>query len=102
RASFSRYATVQGPGIEARWHKLPARHPGVDVRSEDPTRLLLPWPLEVKASDFRPLDMPVQRPGNPPYSFFEFLPTKGLDFELLDRVLVAAPGGGGGVDVLVV
>jgi hypothetical protein len=34
RPAFSRYACVQGPGIEARWHKIPARHPGTDLRSE--------------------------------------------------------------------
>ena len=26
RPSFSRYACVQGPGPDARWHKIPARH----------------------------------------------------------------------------
>ena len=26
RLAFSRYACVQGPGIAARWHKIPARH----------------------------------------------------------------------------
>jgi NAD(P)-dependent dehydrogenase (short-subunit alcohol dehydrogenase family) len=26
RPSFSRYACVQGPGIEARWHKMPTHH----------------------------------------------------------------------------
>ena len=55
RATFSRYACVQGPGIEARWHKVPARHRGTDLRSEYATLLLLPWPLRVRASDFRPV-----------------------------------------------
>ena len=36
RATFSRYACVQGPGIEARWHKVPARHRGTDLRSSTP------------------------------------------------------------------
>jgi hypothetical protein len=34
RLAFSRYACVQGPGIDARWHKIPARHRGTDLRSE--------------------------------------------------------------------
>ncbi len=100
RASFSRYACVHGPGIEARWHKVPARHPGTNVRSEYANLLLLPWPLEVKASDFRPLDDSVQRPSKDPFAFFEFAPAEGFDFDLLDRVLVAAREEVGSVDVV--
>ena len=100
RPSFSRYACVHGPGIEVRWHKMPARHPGMDVRSEYANLLLLPWPLEVKASDFRPLDDSVRRPTKEPFAFFEFAPAAGLDFDLLDRVLVAAREEAGAVDVV--
>src|SRR5215470_17347708 len=101
RASFSRYACVHGPGIEARWRKMPARHAGTDVRSEYANLLLLPWPLEVKASDFRPLDEPVRRPDKEPFAFFEFAPARGLDFDLLDRVLLSARAEVGSVDVVV-
>jgi hypothetical protein len=101
RASFSRYACVHGPGIEARWRKMPVRHAGTDVRSEYANLLLLPWPLEVKASDFRPLDEPVRRPTNDPFAFFEFAPAQGLDFDLLDRVLFSAREEAGSVDVVV-
>jgi hypothetical protein len=100
RTSFSRYASVHGPGVEARWHKMPARHPGTDVRSEYANLLLLPWPLEVKASDFRPLQDSVQRPTTEPYAFFEYAPASGFDFDLLDRVLVAAREETGAVDVV--
>src|SRR5262249_18186139 len=100
RASFSRYACVHGPGIEARWRKMPARHAGTDLRSEYANLLLLPWPLEVKASDFRPLDDPVRRPTMEPFAFFEFAPADGLDFELLDRVLLSARAEAGSVDVV--
>jgi hypothetical protein len=99
RPAFSRYACVQGPGIEARWHKMPARHRGTDLRSEYATLLLLPWPLEVNASDFRPIEGSVQRPKDP-FGFFEFAPAQGLDLELLDRVLVAARRESGSVDVV--
>ena len=61
RPAFSRYACVQRSGIEVRWHKIPARHRGTDLRSEHATLLLLPWPLEVKATDFRPVESSVQR-----------------------------------------
>ena len=99
RLAFSRYACVQGPGIDARWHKIPARHRGTDLRSEYATLLLLPWPLRVQASDFHPVG-PVQRPAKDPYGFFEFAPAEGLDLDLLDRVLVAARQEAGSVDVV--
>jgi hypothetical protein len=99
RPAFSRYACVQGPGIEACWHKMPARHRGTDLRSEYATLLLLPWPLEVSASDFRPVEGSVQRPKDP-FGFFEFAPGQGLDLDLLDRVLVAARREAGSVDVV--
>src|SRR5262249_56741542 len=92
---------VHGPGIEARWRKMPARHAGTDVRSEYANLLLLPWPLEVKASDFRPLDDVVRRPTKEPFAFFEFAPARGLDFDLLDRVLFSAREEADSVDVVV-
>src|SRR6516225_6043077 len=99
RPAFSRYACVQGPGIDARWHKMPARHRGTDLRSEYATLLLLPWPLSVQASDFRSVGA-LQRPAKDPYGFFEFAPTTGLDLDLLDRVLLAARQEAGSVDVV--
>ena len=99
RPAFLRYACVQGPGIDARWHKIPARHRGTDLRSEYATLLLLPWPLRVQASDFHPVGE-VQRPAKNPYGFFEFAPAEGLDLDLLDRVLVAARQEAGSVDVV--
>jgi hypothetical protein len=101
RPAFSRYACVHGPGIEARWRKMPVRHAGTDVRSEYVNLLLLPWPLEVKASDFHPLDDSVRRPAKEPFAFFEFAPARGLDFDLLDRVLLSARDEAGSVDVVV-
>jgi hypothetical protein len=101
RPAFSRYVCVQGPGIEARWHKIPARHRGTDLRSEYATLLLLPWPLRVRASDFHPVEGSLQRLTNDPFGFFEFAPAEGLDLDLLDRVLLAAREEAGSVDVVV-
>jgi hypothetical protein len=100
RPAFSRYACVQRPGIEARWHKMPARHRGTDLRSEYATLLLLPWPLEVNASDFRPVEGGIQRQSRDPFGFFQFAPAQGLDLDLLDRVLMAARREAGSVDVV--
>jgi hypothetical protein len=101
KASFARYACVQGPDIDVRWHKMPARHRGTDPQSEHVTLLLLPWPLRVRESDFRSLQTSVQRLDNEPYGFFEFAPSEPLDLDLLDRVLVAAREETTGVDVVV-
>jgi hypothetical protein len=76
RPAFSRYVCVQGPGVEVRWHKIPARHRGTDLRSEYAT-LLLPWPLTVRASDFHPIEGSLQRLTNDPFGFFEFVPAEG-------------------------
>jgi hypothetical protein len=100
RPAFSRYACVQGPGIKATWNKVPTRHRGTDLQSEYANLLLLPWPLRVRASDFRPLEEPIHRPAKEPFGFFEFAPDEGLDFELLDRVLLAAREEAGTVDVV--
>jgi hypothetical protein len=98
---LSRYACVQRPGIHARWHKVPARHRGTDARSEYATMLLLPWPLEVRESDFHPLEGSVVRLEQEPFGFSEFAPARGLDFDLLNRVLVAAREQTGRVDVVI-
>jgi len=75
RPAFSRYACVQGAGLEASWHKMPTRHLGTDPRAEYVNLLLLPWPLRVRESDFRPVEGSVQRLERDPFGFFEFAPS---------------------------
>jgi len=99
--AFTRYACVQGPGIAARWNKVPARHRGTDVTSEFANLLLLPWPMRVRESDFRPVAGSVQRLAKEPHGFFEFAPAEALDLDLLDRVLIAAREEVNSVDVVV-
>jgi hypothetical protein len=101
RPAFSRYACVQGAGLEASWHKLPARHVGTDPRAEYVNLLLLPWPLRVRGSDFRPLPGSVQRLERDPFGFFEFAPAEPLDLGLVERVLIAALDEVEDVDVVV-
>jgi hypothetical protein len=101
RPAFSRYACVQAPAIEARWHKMPARHSGTDLRSEYATMLLLPWPLMVRAADFHPVEGSVQRLSKDPFGSFEFAPAERLDLALLDRVLIAARQEVNSVDVVI-
>src|SRR5215467_12878658 len=74
--SFSRYACVQGPGVEARWHKVPVRRSGTEFQARHANLLLLPWPLRVRESDFRRVEGSVQRFAKEPFGFFEFSPSE--------------------------
>jgi hypothetical protein len=99
--SLARYASVHGPGVDVRWHKVLGRRPGVKAHDKGVKRLLLPWPLRVRESDFRPLEGSVQSLAHEPFGFFEFAPSEGLDFDLVDRTLVAANDEAGQVNVVV-
>jgi len=99
--SFSRYASVHGPGVEARWHKVPVRRRGTEPRARHANLLLLPWPLRVRESDFRPLEGSVQRLAKEPFGFFEFAPSERLDLDLVSRMIVAARDEVDSVDAVV-
>jgi hypothetical protein len=99
-ASFSRYACVYRPGLETRWHKLPARHRGTDPQAEHAQLLLLPWPLRVRETDFAAVEGTVRRLAREPFGFFEFAPEERLDLDLVDRMLIAARDEVGRVDVV--
>jgi hypothetical protein len=88
--SLSRYASVHGPGVDVHWHKIPTRGPGIQPRDRGVNYLLLPWPLRVRESDFRPLAGSVQQLAEEPFGFFEFAPAERLNLDLVDRMLVAA------------
>src|SRR5215470_11713183 len=88
--SFSRYACVQSPGLEARWHKVPVRRSGTELQARHANLLLLPWPLRVRESDFRRVEGSVRRLAKEPFGFFEFVPSEKLDLELVSRVITAA------------
>ena len=98
--SFSRYACVRGPTIDVRWFKLPCRRAGTDPRARHANLLLLPWPLRVRESDFRPLEGSVQRLAKEPFGFFEFAPSERLDLDLVGRVIAAARDEVDSVDVV--
>ncbi|HEX8856562.1 MAG TPA: hypothetical protein VF752_13280 [Thermoleophilaceae bacterium] len=99
--SLSRYASVHGPGVETQWHKVRGRRPGAAPYDKGVNYLLLPWPLRVRESDFRPLEGSVHSVAKEPFGFFEFAPSEGLDLDLVDRTLVAAQDEVGLVNVVV-
>ena len=98
--SMSRYATAHGSSVGVRWHKLPARRRGTEPRADHVNFLLLPWPLRIRASDFRPVEGSAQRDADEPYGFFDFDPAERLDLDLVDRMLVAARGEVDNIDVV--
>jgi hypothetical protein len=69
---------------------MPIRRNGTDPYARHANLLLLPWPLRVRESDFRPVAGSVQRQTKEPIGFFEFVPAEKLDLDLLDRMIVAA------------
>jgi hypothetical protein len=88
--SLGRYACTLGPGIDVRWNKVPARRRGTSVKDEAINLLLLPWPLRVRESDFRPRDGSLGGRDDEPFGLFAFAPAEKLDLDLLDRVILAA------------
>jgi hypothetical protein len=97
--SLSRYACVRGPTVDVRWHRIPVRPPGRGAQRAN--ILLLPWPLRLEDSDFRPLAGSVQRAEMEPFGFFEFRPSEPFDVSLVDRILRAAASQVDRVDVVV-
>jgi hypothetical protein len=99
--AFSRYACLHRPGAQVQWSKIPARHRGTNAQAEYANVLLLPWPLRVRESDFRPVKGSVGRLTSERVGYFEFTPAERLDFDLVHRTLLAARDEAGGVDVVV-
>jgi hypothetical protein len=89
-----------GPRIDIRWYKMPARRRGTGPEAEAVNLLMLPWPLRVRESDFRPLDGSVRGQDGELFGLFEFAPSEKLDLDLLDRVILAACDEVDSVDVV--
>jgi hypothetical protein len=85
--SIARYACVRSPVVQPVWQQVPV-HALTDRRHAN--IVLLPWPLKVEDSDFRPLPRSITRQEEEPYGFFKFAPLESLDLDLVARVLTAA------------
>jgi hypothetical protein len=88
--SLSRYACVHRPGAMVQWNKIPARHRGTDARASHANLLLLPWPLRVRETDFKPVNGPLQHYAGEPFGYFAFAPAEKLDLDLVSRTIEAA------------
>jgi len=96
--SLSRHLALCYESVDVRWRSVSGRQ----ATSGTSTIVLVPWPLEVDARDFRPVsphllaNMDVDR-----FGFFEFAPARPLEFGRLDALLAAAALSDGTVDAVV-
>lgn len=97
--SLSRYVCLRDAGVDVNWQWAPVRR--ADTSQAHANILLLPWPLRIRAGDFRPLPGSLRRVEEEPFGFFAFEPAEELDLDLVDRVLTAACDTVDGVDIVV-
>jgi hypothetical protein len=98
--SLSRHVCVCGPQVDVQWHRMLSRPTDVAPPEEHANILLFPWPLQVRARDFRPVPYTLPSMDTTEFGFFEFAPREPLDLDLLDRLLEAAEDESGSVDVV--
>ena len=97
--SLSRYLALSYEAVEMRWSRV-AREAPTDRR--DYNIVLVPWPLSVDASDFRPaVEVPLGNMDADTYGFFEFAPRRALDDAHLASLLRQANDTVGHVDAVV-
>ena len=97
--SLSRYLGLCYEAVHVGWSSGEAAGP---AGRSDYNIVLLPWPLSVKADDFRPAppalleNMDLER-----FGFFEFAPEPGLDCGLVGALLEEAVETAGSVDAVI-
>ena len=85
--SFSRHLALSYEAVEVDWQRM---QPGRLVPPDrDFNVVLLPWPLSVQSSDFRPVKGPIDNMDTA-FGCFEFAPATRLPRDLLAGVLRAA------------
>ena len=96
--SLSRHVFVSGPQVDVDWHRTPSLPTDVRPPEAHANGVLLPWPLRVRASDFRPVRYALPHMDTAETRFFTFRPREALDLGLVDGVLRAAIDEAGTVD----
>jgi hypothetical protein len=100
--SLSRYLSSHTSQVEVLWRRVPLGD--VEQRERSGTTwnvLLLPWPLEVTDSDFRPVAGPLRDMDPEAFGFFEFCPHQPLDLSHVETVLDSVLRQGSWVDAVV-
>jgi hypothetical protein len=78
-----------------------SRPTGVTAPEQHANVLLLPWPLRVRARDFRRAPYELPQMDATEFGFFTFEPAEALDLELVESVLQAALDEAGTVDIVI-
>jgi hypothetical protein len=96
--SLSRYLALCYESVDVRWRSA---GPGPGGRT-DYNIVLLPWPLVIDASDFKPAPSTVvENMDSSLFGFFEFAPRAELDCETVGSVLESAAALAGCVDAVI-
>jgi hypothetical protein len=99
--SLSRHVFVSGPQVDVDWHRTPSLPTDVRPPEAHANGVLLPWPLRVRASDFRSVRYALPHMDTSEIGFFTFQPAEGLDLTRVDGVLRAAIDEAGTVDFVI-
>jgi hypothetical protein len=87
--SFSRYLALNYEAVDVSWWRVePPRWRAHDCMQY--TLVLLPWPLRVPASAFRPVPGALDNMDPDAFGFFEFAPETALDLDLVERLVLEA------------
>lgn len=87
--SLSRYLALSYESVDVHWRRVaPLRRAAAGER--DYQILLVPWPLELSSSAFRPVPGPLENMDSRAFGFFSFDPDPPLDLARLERLVAAA------------
>ena len=97
--SLSRYLALCYESVEVRWRGV---EPELPAKRQDLNMVVIPWPLEVRARDFRPVEsLHLENMDTDLFGFFEFAPESPLDCDHVRSLLEAACERAGRVDAVV-
>ena len=97
--SLSRYLALCYESVDVRWRRvIPAGRSAGTERNYN--AVIVPWPFRVEASDFRPVEGPLENMDPDFYGFFEFAPAPSLDMERVGSILREASKEAGTVDAV--
>ncbi|MBP1632716.1 MAG: hypothetical protein H6Q11_1004, partial [Acidobacteria bacterium] len=99
--SLSRHLASYTSHVEVTWGQ--ARANGRGPSGDPPSAysvLLIPWPREVRSTDFRRTDGPLPEMDRAGFGFFEFHPQQPLDLDYVEAALQGACREAPGVDLM--
>lgn len=89
--SLSRHLASYASRVNVSWGRAPRSGAGPDGDGRAThSILLLPWPLDVRSSDFRPAEGPLLEMDPAGFGFFQFDPRRPLDLGYVEAALQGA------------